>query len=144
MNFREKIIGKIRGENDCRPLFVPRLDIWYNANKMRNKLPGELKDLSLMEVSQKLGVGFHAVVPTFLSSGNIEDIYHRGLGLYNMLSSSCSDGDFKDFFDRLLEECYPFNNLIFSVADTLPSDANFDCLLYICEKVNNNVKKENH
>jgi hypothetical protein len=83
MNFREKILGKIRGGNDCTPLFVPRLDIWHGANKMRHTLPGEFKDLSPMQVSQKLGIGFHAVIPTFMSSGNIEDVYHRGLGFYN-------------------------------------------------------------
>lgn len=397
MNFRKKILEKICGENDCCPLFVPRLDIWYNANRMRNTLPCEFKDLSLMEVSQKLGVGFHSVIPTFMNTGNVEDIYHRGLGFYNhpsfpytvdfndvdfkaeirngelkvtylskfgpvttginysreflhsgasipditecaikehddylrladifsrvkirpvpenyaahceligdkglavaflslaagpmqhimrdlikfdqfiydvydfphlmrelvaplveiykkiidsarlakaevalfganydaaitcppffnehikpwleyasgqlhtagklllthtdgenkgliqsyldsnfdvadsicpapmtsltmreyrdafkqkitiwggipsviMLSSSCNDRDFKNFIDRLLEECYPFNNLIFSVADTLPADADFNRLLYICEKVNNNARKEN-
>ena len=83
MNYKEKILAKIRGNNDCSPLFVPRLDIWYSANKMQNTLPSEFKGLSLMEVSQKLGVGFHSVIPTFMSTGNIEDIYHRGLGFYN-------------------------------------------------------------
>jgi hypothetical protein len=99
MNFREEIIGKIRGNNDSQPLFVPRLDIWYSANRMRNKLPGEFKDLSLMQVSQKLGIGFHSVIPTFISTGNIEDIHHRGLGFYNHpsfpYSADFSDVDFK-------------------------------------------------
>lgn len=64
-------------------MLVPRLDIWYNANKLRNSLPGEFKKLSLTEVSQKLGVGFHSVIPAFMSTGNIENIYHRGMGFYN-------------------------------------------------------------
>jgi hypothetical protein len=83
MNFRARILGKIRGENDFCPLFVPRLDIWHSANRMRNSIPREFKDLSLMQIAQKLEVGFHSVIPPFMSTGNVEDIYHRGLGFYN-------------------------------------------------------------
>jgi len=73
----------IRGEIPNRLLFVPRLDIWYHQNKARGTLPRGYENLSLMDVSSKLGVVFHSVVPDFIRSAPVEDLYHRGLGFYN-------------------------------------------------------------
>ena len=73
----------MRGEPDQGLLFVPRLDIWYNANKRRGTLPAELRALSLHGIAERLGVGFHSVVPDFVRTGDESDLHHRALGFYN-------------------------------------------------------------
>lgn len=77
------MLDVIHGGVTDTPLFVPRLDIWYNANKARGSLPKGYQDLSLREITHKLGVGFHSVIPDFIRTGNVEDIHHRALGFYN-------------------------------------------------------------
>jgi len=83
MNYRDRILRKIAGENDGVPLFVPRLDIWYNANRSRGTLPAGYEDLDLLGIANRLGVGYHSVIPDFIRNGPVEDLYHRGLGFYN-------------------------------------------------------------
>lgn len=82
-NFRNKMLSVIRGEEPGGLVFVPRLDIWYNFNKAHNSLPEGFDNLSLRELTEKLGVGFHSVVPDFIRSAPVESIHHRGLGFYN-------------------------------------------------------------
>ena len=77
------MIGVIRGDNPAGLLFIPRMDIWYNYNKVRGTLPVGFEQLSLCEVATKLGVGFHSVVPDFIRSAPPEAIHHRALGFYN-------------------------------------------------------------
>ncbi|MFO7895621.1 MAG: hypothetical protein R6U84_01630, partial [Candidatus Cloacimonadales bacterium] len=60
MNVREHMLSKIRGESDGSVLFVPRLDLWYNANKAKGTLPGDVRDLDLFALTEKLGLGYHA------------------------------------------------------------------------------------
>jgi uroporphyrinogen-III decarboxylase len=83
MDHREQMMAVVRGEIPDRLLFVPRLDIWYNRNKVRGTLPSGFERLSLAEIAAALGVGFHSVVPDFIRSAPVEDLYHRGLGFYN-------------------------------------------------------------
>ena len=80
---REKMLAVLRGETPPGPVFVPRLDIWYNRNKVRGTLPPGFENLSLREVSTRLGVGFHSVIPDFIRSASPEAIHHRALGFYN-------------------------------------------------------------
>ncbi|NQU42357.1 hypothetical protein HQ520_03675 [bacterium] len=40
-----------------RPLWVPRLDIWYRANRSRGTLPAEVQDMGLHEIEAMLGMG---------------------------------------------------------------------------------------
>lgn len=82
-SFREQMLGIIRGETPPGPLFVPRLDIWYNANRSRGTLPADAAGLALPELMRSLDLGLHSVVPQFLSTGREEAIHHRALGFYN-------------------------------------------------------------
>jgi hypothetical protein len=83
MTWKQRILSRIYGESHGAPLFVPRLDIWYNANKSSGTLPDELSGFSLYEVTKYLGVGFHSVIPDFVRSSDKEALIHRGLGFYN-------------------------------------------------------------
>jgi hypothetical protein len=83
MDFRKRMLQRIGGETDGSILFVPRLDIWFNANKAARTLP-EGFDTSLTEIASNLNIGLHSVIPANLAdTGDIKDIYHRGLGFYN-------------------------------------------------------------
>lgn len=79
-DFRTRMLDVLRGATPAQPLFVPRLDIWYNRNRVRGTLPAGYEGLTLREVAQKIGVGFHAVVPDFIRSAPPEDLFHRALG----------------------------------------------------------------
>lgn len=83
MNYKNKFINILKGNTPDSPLFIPRLDIWYNHNLNHNTINGRYKDLSLFEVADALGVGFHSVIPDFIRSAGEENIIHRGLGFYN-------------------------------------------------------------
>ncbi|MCX7030590.1 MAG: hypothetical protein NTU62_10795 [Spirochaetes bacterium] len=83
MNWRDAMLGVMRGEPALGLLFVPRLDIWYNANRKRGTLPEELQSLDLAGVAERLGVGFHSVVPDFARTGDDRNLHHRALGFYN-------------------------------------------------------------
>lgn len=83
MNWREAMLGVMRGEPAPGLLFVPRLDIWHNANRVRGTLPVPLRGLGLEEVARWLGVGLHSVVPDFARTGDPADLHHRALGFYN-------------------------------------------------------------
>jgi hypothetical protein len=83
MNVKENMLQIIRGQTPEGLLFVPRMDIWYNRNKVRRTLPEGLGDKSLLEILESLGLGLHSVVPDFIRSAPEEDIYHRALGFYN-------------------------------------------------------------
>jgi len=83
VNWRDAMLAVMRGEPAPGLLFVPRLDIWYNANRQRGTLPAELASLDLAGVAAWLGVGLHSVIPDFVRTGDDRNLHHRGLGFYN-------------------------------------------------------------
>ena len=48
MTHEEMIYRAIRGEDLKELPFVPRLDLWYQGNKLQNTLPDKYKDASLV------------------------------------------------------------------------------------------------
>lgn len=83
MSYRKNIMSVVGGETPPSPLFVPRLDIWYNRNKVRKTLPAGFETAGLRDICRSLGVGFHSVVPDFIRTAPEADIHHRALGFYN-------------------------------------------------------------
>ncbi|MDR2946880.1 MAG: corrinoid protein [Candidatus Adiutrix sp.] len=78
---KERILAAARGEMvDVLP-YVPRIDLWYNANKRAGTLPPEHRDRDLAGICRAEGWGIHSLVPIFLRNGQQP---HRGLGLYNL------------------------------------------------------------
>jgi len=61
------MLKAIAGQPTERIPYVPRLDLWYRANKLAGTLPGKYADSNLMEITDDLGVGYHAIIP------NIQD-----------------------------------------------------------------------
>ena len=84
MNWKERIINTIQGKPvDFLP-FVPRLDIWYQSNKLNNRLPEKYKNCTLREIIKDMDVGFHTVVPDFRNFRCKENIGFLGLGIYDL------------------------------------------------------------
>ena len=83
LDHRKRMLDVLRGSIPDGVVFVPRLDIWYNRNLARGTLPAGYEKLSLREVACKIGVGLHSVVPDFIRSAPVEDLFHRALGFYN-------------------------------------------------------------
>jgi hypothetical protein len=65
MTHRERMLAAIRGEAVDRLPWVPRLDLWYRANRLAGTLPEKYRDATLMEITDDLGWGYHAIVPDF-------------------------------------------------------------------------------
>ncbi len=81
--WRERLLAVLRGATPEGLLFVPRLDIWYNRNRAQGTLPAEFVNCSLREIGHRLDLGFHSVVPHFLSAADQGGLTHRALGFYN-------------------------------------------------------------
>lgn len=84
MNYRDRILATLRGEpTDCLP-FVPRLDLWYKANKKRGTLPVKYKNATLMDIVIDMNIGYHCVVSDFEDYIDPLDIVDRALGIYRL------------------------------------------------------------
>ena len=84
MTHKERMLAAIRGQPTDRLPWAPRLDLWYKANRRAGTLPARFKDASLMEISDALGAGYHAVVPDFRDLRSPDDDVDRALGIYNL------------------------------------------------------------
>lgn len=84
MTDRERILAGIRGDTPDRLAWVPRLEFWYRGRRRQNTLPAELRDLSLFEIADRLGVGQYAVVPDFTEITDETHMVDRTLGIYNL------------------------------------------------------------
>ncbi len=83
MTHRERILAAVRAEPVDRLPWVPRLDLWYKANRYCNTMPREWqwRDATLTDIQHDLGVGRHEVIPDFLDTEEPEEVYDRALGI---------------------------------------------------------------
>ncbi|MDR3592094.1 MAG: uroporphyrinogen decarboxylase family protein [Negativicutes bacterium] len=82
--YRERMLATLRGEpTDCLPC-VPRLDLWYKANKWKGTLPTKYRNASLRDIVEDLDVGYHTVVPDFHLYDDPLDIVDRALGIWRV------------------------------------------------------------
>ncbi len=63
---------------------MPRLDLWYKARARAGTLPAPFARMSLREITEAMGVGYHAVVPDFRDLRSPEDDADRCLGIYRL------------------------------------------------------------
>lgn len=83
MTHKQHMLATLKGANTSRIPWAPRLDLWYNANKIAGTLPEKYRNAELMEITDDLNFGFHAVIPNFRDLKTPEDDIDRGLGVYN-------------------------------------------------------------
>ena len=79
---KQRILMAARGEMPDILPYVPRIDLWYNANAAFDTLPKQHKGRSQDEISRAEGWALHKIVPEFLNVLKPEDSLHRALGLY--------------------------------------------------------------
>ena len=84
MTHKERILKSINGDLPDRIPYVPRIDLWYNANSTFDSLPDKHKGRSQDEISRAEGWALHKVIPEFLKVRKPEDNLHRALGIYSL------------------------------------------------------------
>jgi hypothetical protein len=68
---------------DCIP-FVPRLDLWYGANRYQGTLPDRYRKATLLEIVDDLDVGYHTVSADRNLYDDTLDIVDRALGIWRV------------------------------------------------------------
>lgn len=81
MTHRERILAALRGQPVDRLPWVPRLDLWYRANRYCGTLPAQWADATLPQILADLGVGRHEVIPDFLQTEHPDEVCDRALGI---------------------------------------------------------------
>ncbi len=84
MTHKQRMLAACRGEVPDRIPWVPRLDLWYKAQVQAGTLPERYRGKSLREITEEMGVGYHAVVPDFRDLRSPEDDVDRCLGIYRL------------------------------------------------------------
>lgn len=84
MTHKKRLLATLNGfETDELP-FVPRMDIWYRANKKNGTLPSKYKKCTLEEILDDLNLGYHAIIPNFQDLRSKDDDLDRALGIYRL------------------------------------------------------------
>jgi hypothetical protein len=78
------MLAALRGQPTDSLPWAPRLDLWYTAHKRAGTLPPQYRNASLMEITDDLGWGYHAIIPLFKDLRGPLDEAHRALGIYNL------------------------------------------------------------
>ncbi len=82
MTNKQRMLLAARGEMPDQIPFAPRLDIWYNANRLMGTLPKKYENTPRDDISRAEGWGLHKVIPEYDQMRDISDALHRGIGLY--------------------------------------------------------------
>lgn len=84
MSGKSEMLDVLAGRPTARIPWVPRLDLWYRANRRAGTLPPAYARATLIEMLDELGWGYHAVVPDYQDLRSPDDDAHRALGLFNL------------------------------------------------------------
>lgn len=84
LTHKQRMLNAIQGRPNDQLPWAPRLDLWFKANQRSGTLPPAYPNASLMELTDAMDVGFHAVVPDFRDLRQSADDADRALGLYNL------------------------------------------------------------
>ena len=84
MTHRERLLKVARGEMVDTIPWIPRIDLWHNANQLAGTLPEKYRHYSVEEIHRAEGWPLHKVVPEYLKPEKPEDIVHRAIGLYRL------------------------------------------------------------
>ncbi len=81
---KQRILSALKGEMPDSLPYVPRIDLWYNANVAFDTLPPQHRGRTQDEISRAQGWALHKIVPEFLKVDKPEDTLHRALGIYRL------------------------------------------------------------
>ena len=82
MTHRERIEAAMRGEMADQLPYVPRIDLWYNANSLADTLPKKHKGRTQDEISRAEGWALHKVLQDLVDVRTPEGTLHRAIGVY--------------------------------------------------------------
>lgn len=84
LTHKQRILMAARGEMPDILPYVPRIDLWYNANSLAGTLPERHKGRTQDEISRAEGWALHKIAPQFLNVRRPEDSLHRAIGVYSL------------------------------------------------------------
>lgn len=84
MNHRDRISAVFRGEAVDRIPWVPRIDLWHNAQVNAGTLPEKFAGMTVEEIHRSRGWPLHKIVPEYMKPDKPADIHHRAIGLYDL------------------------------------------------------------
>ena len=84
MTYRERMLATLRGQQTDFIPFVPRLDLWYKANKYKGTLPDKYRNATLMQIVEDMDIGYHAVITDKEAFDDYLDIIDRPLGIWRV------------------------------------------------------------
>ena len=84
ISHRENLLSVIHGETVDQMPWIPRIDLWHNAQEIRGTLPKRFEGMAVEDIHRSLGWPLHKMIPEFSRPEKPEDATHRGLGLYNL------------------------------------------------------------
>ncbi len=84
MTHKERILKAIQGEMADRLPYVPRLDLWHNANALAHTLPERHRGKSPDQICRAEGWALHKAVPDFANQPEPDAMLHRALGIFSL------------------------------------------------------------
>jgi corrinoid protein of di/trimethylamine methyltransferase len=87
MTHRERIEAAMRGEMADQLPYVPRIDLWYNANSLAGTLPEKHKGRTQDEISRAEGWALHKALPDLVDVRTPDAVLHRAIGMYETRQS---------------------------------------------------------
>ena len=84
LTHRERILKVAKGETVDKIPWVPRIDLWHNANELAGTLPEKYRGLTVDEIHRAEGWPLHKMIPEYLKPERPQDIVHRAIGLYRL------------------------------------------------------------
>ena len=84
LTHRQRILKVARGEMVDKIPWVPRIDLWHNANELAGTMPEKYRGLTVEEIHRAEGWPLHKMIPEYLKPEKPEDIIHRAIGLYRL------------------------------------------------------------
>lgn len=88
MTIKKRMLMALRGEKTDVIPFVPRLDLWFNGNKIAGTLPEKYKTARHhYEIARSEGWGIHQINPAYQDVRKPEDNLHWALGILSYRES---------------------------------------------------------
>lgn len=81
---KQRILMAMRGELPDMLPYMPRIDLWYNANSVAGTLPERHKGRSLDEICRAEGWPLHKIIPEYLNVRRAEDTLHRAISVLSL------------------------------------------------------------
>lgn len=90
ISHRETLLSVIGGETVDHMPWVPRIDLWHNAQEIRGTMPKRFEGMTVEEIHRSMGWPLHKMIPEFSRPEKPEDTIHRGIGLYDLKEYPCT------------------------------------------------------